>query len=116
MSTISPDERDWGDDRQDRRGFLRQAGKLLALGAGLAVLPAQAALADQSAKARQFQSGDKMVSPNVGSNCCKTTTTQCPCSGYAYRYYCTDTSGGGHCCYCSTINRGTCFGAGSCNP
>lgn len=112
MSTNSPDH-GTGDANLDRRGFLGRAGRLVAVGLGLAVLPAQAALADQSAKARELTAGGKTAAPTVGSNCCRTTSCSCP-PGYNFKYMCTNTSGGAKCCYCSTNDRGTCFGAPPC--
>lgn len=91
-----------------RRSFLRKAGGTLALGAGLTMLPAQAALADQAARTQTGQG--KRATPLACASCCRSSCANCP-PGYN-AYTCNNHCGGPtSCCNCLAATT-TCIDLG----
>lgn len=117
MSTV--DMNDGETERATgRRRFLGRAWKTVMAGAGLALIPGQVARASTVASytLSDGRSRSVTVQPDVGANCCLTTTQCSQCSGYKYRYRCVNTVGGATCCFCTNtrVGTGSCFGGGAC--
>lgn len=68
------------EEGTDRRGFLRRFGKAVAIGLGVALIPAAAA------------------SARSGSHCCRSSCAVCP-SGFT-SYTCFDQCSNSFCCVC----------------
>lgn len=89
-----------GATNTTRRGFLKQVGKTAALGAGLALLPAQAALAR----------GSQKDGPGAPTHCCRRACKTCPAGQTPY--FCTE-RGVASCCVCASNTLPTCFDSGT---
>lgn len=83
-----------GAKATNRRNFLRQVGKTIAVGLGVALLPAASASA----------------APLLQS-CCRSTCKSCPTGQHAYT--CLANGGCARCCICSSSSQ-NCFSSHAC--
>jgi len=92
------DNHEIGEGRESRGSFLRKLGKTVAIGLGVALVPASQAWA-------------------VNAQCCRSNCKTCPEGEFAY--YCTECSGyqPSSCCDCYSIEFTGCrqYGCGVCS-
>lgn len=99
----------WLEERRDRRSFLKQFGSTMAVGVGLAALPAQAAHAQTKTRVQKGADGKEAVLLACGQ-CCKDAS--CPgCGGSPVHYRCFDNCCGTNCCVCLP-DQGQCVSLG----